>query len=284
VSRSGARSGGFTLIEVLAVIFLTSVVMAFVLDFYVELSRSTTRAAALTRDIRRAATILDRVARDIEGAVLLMKAPEQDPLSHPWLFLAESRGSELGADHVKFDTFSQQVRGTAPHEGDLAVVAYLTRDSLEHGVELLRWSSSQLPEGLDRDFPLPEDEGVLLLADGLADFGMRFLREDGQMTDAWDSSTIVESGQLPMAVEIEVALSNEEGLLGEERVVSFSRTVLLPVRPIDPQELTGTAGGGGADEPILGPAECQELCKAPDAMRDLLPQEQRDQIERDCGC
>lgn len=284
MSRPGVRSG-FTLIEVLAVIFLTSVVMAFVLDFYVELSRSTTRAAALTRDIRRAATILDRVARDLESAVLLAKRPEQDPLSHPWLFLAESRGSELGADHVKFDTFSHRARGSASHEGDLAVVAYITRDSLDHGVELLRWSSSQLPEGLDRDFPLPEDEGVMLLADGLAAFGMRFLREDGETTDSWDSSTIVESSQLPLAVEIELALAEEEDRLGEEPVVRFTRTVMLPVRPIDPAELSPAAGDGtGDEEGGLGPAECRELCSLESSMLESLPQETRAQIERDCGC
>lgn len=280
MSRPDVRSGGFTLIEVLAVIFLTSVVMAFVLDFYVELSRSTTRAAALTRDIRRAATILDRVARDLEGAVLLMKQPEQDPLGHPWIFLAESRGSELGADHVKFDTFSNPVRGTARHQADLAVVAYLTRESLDHGVELLRWSSSQLPEGLDREFPLPEDEDVMLLADGLAGFGMRFLRENGETTDSWDSSTIVESSQLPLAVEIEVALANEEAdRLGEERGVSFSRTVLLPVRPIDPAELTPAAA---TEDSELSDAEREELCRIPDSLLSTLDPEMRAQIEREC--
>lgn len=279
--RRGVRSGGFTLIEVMAVVFLTSVVMAFVLDFYVELSRSTTKAAALTRDIRRATTILDRVARDLEGTALLLRQPDQDPLTHPWLFLAESRGSELGADHVKFDTFSHQVRGTSRHETDLAVVAYMTRDSLDHGVELLRWSSSQLPEGLDRDFPLPEDENVMLLADGLADFGMRFLREDGQTTDSWDSSTLVESGQLPLAVEIEVALPNDEGLLGAEPVASFSRTVLLPVRPIDPEEFVPSSSDASN---ALDPAQCQEICKTPASMLDLLPPENRAQIESACGC
>ena len=42
------RSDGFTLIEVLAVVFLTSIVIGMALDFYVELSRNTARAAAFT--------------------------------------------------------------------------------------------------------------------------------------------------------------------------------------------------------------------------------------------
>jgi type II secretory pathway component PulJ len=281
VSPAARQRGAFTLIEVLAVVFLTAVVVSLALNFYVELSRSTTRAAALTRDIRRATSILDRVARDLEGTVLLLKQPEQDPLTHPWLFVGESRASELGADHVKFDTFSHQVRGSDRHETDLAVVAYLTHDDLDHGLELLRWSSSQLPEGLDREFPLPEDEDVMLLAEGLAGFGVRFLGQDGEWKDSWDSSTLVESGQLPLAVEIKVALDNEEGLLGSESIASFSRTVLLPVRPIDPAQLTPVAAG--SEEQQLSDAERNTLCNTPASLLGMLDPETRAQIEAQCG-
>ncbi len=287
MSRARQGGSGFTLIEVLAVVFLTSVVMAFVLDFYVELSRSTARAAVLTRDLRRATGILDRVARDLEGAVLLKKLPEQDPLAHPWVFVAESRGSELGADHVKFDTFSHVTRGSKLHEADLAVVSYVTRDDLDTGLELLRWTSPHLPESLDREFPLPDDEGVLLLADGLVDFGMRFLREDGEWADSWDSSTVAQSGQLPLAVEIELALANEEGLFGEEEAAYFSRTVLLPVRPIEPEQLApapaeGEEQGENEDASGLDPAELEALCSLEPALAATLSPQVRAQVEQNC--
>lgn len=75
------RPSGFTLLEVLAVVMLTAVVIGMALDFYLDLSRDTLRATHFTRDIRRATAILDRVARDFQRTVLLAKAPsEDDPL------------------------------------------------------------------------------------------------------------------------------------------------------------------------------------------------------------
>ena len=61
---------GFTLIEMMAVVAMIGFVFFVALNFYTELSRATTRASDHTRDIRRASAILDRVARDIEGAFL----------------------------------------------------------------------------------------------------------------------------------------------------------------------------------------------------------------------
>jgi hypothetical protein len=44
------------------------------------------------------------VAQDLSNTVFLRKPEAVDPIAHPWIFLAESRGSELGADRVKFVT------------------------------------------------------------------------------------------------------------------------------------------------------------------------------------
>ena len=41
---SGARQGGFTLLEVLAVVLLTSIVIGVALNHYVNLSRASQRA------------------------------------------------------------------------------------------------------------------------------------------------------------------------------------------------------------------------------------------------
>ena len=76
-------AAGFTLIEVLAAVFLTSIVIAVALSFFVSLSRSTEAATNRTRDGRRALAVIDRVARDLEGAYLLVKPAGIDPLEHP---------------------------------------------------------------------------------------------------------------------------------------------------------------------------------------------------------
>ncbi len=275
MSAPARRGAGFTLLEVLAVVFLTSIVMGLALDFYVDLSRNTARATAHTREIRRATAILDRLARDFERTVLLRKAPEEDPLNHPWVFVAESRSSGLGADHVKFPTLNHEPRGSRTHEADFAMVAYVTRAGFDEGVELLRWSSPHLPESLDRDFPLPDDERVLLLADGLAGFGVRFLNEAGEWADSWDSSTLLDSGELPLAVEIEVAIVDEERVFGEEDVARFSRMVVLPLRPLDPTDLTGESPEEGAEA-----AEGEEALELPPELESLLTPEMREALQR----
>src|SRR5262249_4572672 len=90
--------GGFTLIEVLAVVLVTSLLLGAAINFYVNLSRQAAHASENTRGIRRTAALADRIAGDLEHAVLVKKAPDQDVLASPWLFVAESRYSQTGAD------------------------------------------------------------------------------------------------------------------------------------------------------------------------------------------
>jgi hypothetical protein len=203
-----------------------------------------------TRGIRRATAILDRIARDFESTVLVAKEPEMDPLDHPWIFLGESRRSDVGADHLKFVTRGHQPRRTAAHESDLEVVAYSLRHGEEGDFELLRWSSPRLPESLDREIPNDESQGAVLLAGDVASFGVQFIDELGGQTSSWDSSQLTESSELPLAVEIEVALFDPEGDPDAEPQ-PYSRRVVLPVRPLEMQELLDpnslVSGGEGSE-------------------------------------
>ncbi len=269
--RPEAGRAGFTLIEVLAVIFLTTLLLGVALDFYVDLSNASTRAAETTRELRRATAILDRVARDLESAMLLTKPPELDPLLHPWVFVAEPRHSEEGADQVKFVSRGRPRLRAEGHESDLSMVAYVLRQSPdEEGYELLRWSSPRLPESLDRDFPYAEDPGIALLAEGIERFGIRFLAEDGVWVDRWDSSQIVDSSELPLAAEIAVALVPDQwdawDDLAPEPLV-HKRRVRIPVRPLDMAALLeageeqGVGEAGEEDGDGSGPtvAECVDF-------------------------
>ncbi len=239
---------GFTLLEVLAVVLLTSLVIGVALDSYVNISRASLRATEQTRGLRRATAIVDRVARDLESAILVQKPPEMDPLDHPWLFYGEARISETGADHLKFVTRSHEPRGSAAHESDLAVVAYTVRRGDAGDLELMRWSMPRLSEGLDRNLPRDEADGAVLLAGGLADFAVTFIDSNGDREDNWDSSLLRHSSELPVAVEIEVALINAED---ETRQHRARRRVLLPMRALDFEELldpTSAVSGGAQDE------------------------------------
>jgi type II secretory pathway component PulJ len=251
----------FTLLEVLAVILLTALVIGVALNFSVDLSRASTRASEGTRGMRRAVAVLDRVARDLERTVLMLKAEETDPIDHPWIFLGEARGSGIGADHLKFVTQGRAPRSTASREADLEVVAYAVRRAEDESLEIVRWSSPHLPDGLDREIPDDEDRGAMLLASGLAGFGVTFVDELGERVGTWDSSTLVQSGQLPAAVEIEVALADPEDPEAEPR--TFRRTVVLPLRPFDLAELLDplAAVSGGSREEDEEEAEESVACE-----------------------
>lgn len=239
------RGAAFTLLEVLAVVLLTALVIGVALAFYVDLSRASARAAEGTREVRRATAVLDRVARDLERAILVQKPEETDPLDHPWIFLGEAHGRGTGADHLKFVTRGRLPRHSAGRESDVEVVAYAVRDAADGSLEVVRWSSPRLPDRLDREVPDDEDRGAALLATGLADFGVTFLDETGERVTSWDSSSLVQSSQLPAAAEIEVALADPDAPEAEPR--TFRRTVVLPVRPLDLEELFDplAAVGGG---------------------------------------
>jgi prepilin-type N-terminal cleavage/methylation domain-containing protein len=274
--RRPAQRAGFTLIEVLAAVFLTSVVIGVAVSFYINLSDHSTRAAARTRETLHAAALLDRVATDLKNATMLVKAEDEDPLSHPWYFTAEQYDGSIGADRVKFITRANQPRVTAYHSADLVQVGYFLERSEEGGFVLYRWLAPGLPESLDLAYPTSDDERSMILGEGIADFGIRFLQEDGEWTEQWDSSQLLHSGQLPWAVEISVTMlgpqgAEEDDFVDLEDLRTYKRTAALPGRPLDlvamvqerdlaESEPGGLGAGGSFDPsqiPIPGPEDCQ---------------------------
>ncbi len=263
-SARAARRRGFSLLEVMGVLLLLGLVVGVAVNFYLDLSRATIRAADTTRGVRRATAILDRVVHDLEATVLVKNPAGQDPLSHPWIFLGEGRYAEDGSDHLKFVIRGHQPRSPDSRESDLAVVAYSVRrqEDDEEKLELRRWTSPQLPDRLDRDFP-PEEE-TQLLAEGLAAFSVRFLDERGDWKPDWDSSQIAESGALPLAVEVALALAPEgaaapgAGATALEELPRQRRIAVLPLRPIDlaalldPEAAQAGDGAEGAEEARAG--------------------------------
>jgi type II secretory pathway component PulJ len=235
------RTAGFTLIETLAVVVALALVMSAVFTTFATVQRQATVAAQTTEGPRRATALLDRMAHELASAALIVKPEATDPLDHPWLFFAESREDTAGADHLRFQTRSHRPRAEQRHVSDLLDVAWLISQNEEgEGFELHRWSSSQLPERLDRAFPRTDANGTQVWARGLASFGIRWLAEDGAWVDEWDSSTVLRSSQLPVAAEITVAFVAEQE---EWEPIAFTRRVNLALRPLDLEAALDPSGG-----------------------------------------
>ena len=278
--RANAARSGFTLFEVLGVVLVTSLLLGAAISFFLNLTRQAARATESTREVRRAAALVDRIAADLEHTLLVKKPADADPLSRPWLFVAESRysqpGAQRGADQLKFIRRDLPRSSDGP-ASDVAMVAYTLRRS-EDGpnFELRRWSTSELPDSLDREFPRSDDPASLLVADDLSYFALRFLDEAGEWKDRWDSTQLVDSSELPIAVEIEVALAAPEGSASDAdseldaEPIHYARAVELPLRPIDleallnPEEKEANVAQnedeeGGAKGQTL--AECVDISK-----------------------
>ncbi len=254
------RTSGFTLIEMLAVVVLTTLVLTVAINFFIDLSRASTSATDQMRAQRRASALLDRIAHDLEGTYLVKKPKETDPLEHAWVFVAEASGPSAGADHLKFMTRSAAQRTSDEHEGDVTVVAYGARPAADGGLEVMRWTAPRMPEALDRTIPTDEEAGAQVLASGVASFSMRFLDDAGEWRNSWDSTQLAESSELPVGAEIEVSMLPEPGATTAPATAAgaasdpaavgpFVRRVLLPLRPIDleallkPDEAAATAAG-----------------------------------------
>jgi prepilin-type N-terminal cleavage/methylation domain-containing protein len=224
--------GGFTLIEVMAVVALIGFVFFVALNFYTDLSRASTRASDHTRGVRRASAILDRVSRDIEGAFLLVKPPEVDPFTFPWIFLGETRLGGEASERLKFITRNHNPTRTEAAETNLATVAYMVESGPDDSIALYRWASPHLSDSLDKTFPREDDDGTFLLAEDLYYFGFSFVGQNGELQSEWDSSMLVESSDLPVAVEIQLSLMSDK-TSDEEEPPRYRRRVLIPVRPLD---------------------------------------------------
>jgi prepilin-type N-terminal cleavage/methylation domain-containing protein len=241
------RRGGFTLLEVIAVVLLTGILITFTTDFYLDLSRQSRAAVDTTRHTRRAVVLLDRIARDLESAMLVRKPGPVDPLFHPWLFLAESDDPALGAQRLKFSSHGRRPRSPEAAESDVEMVAWqLARTDDGDDYQLVRWSAPGLPPGRDLSFPSVEESEPV--SRGIAEFGVFLTGAGGEPVARWDSTVLADSGELPVMAEIRLSLHVDEE--SGEVTEPFVRQVVFPLPPIDVEaqlEAAGVAPAGSRD-------------------------------------
>jgi prepilin-type N-terminal cleavage/methylation domain-containing protein len=244
------RQPGFTLIEVMAAVFLTSMVITFAVSFYIDLANLSQRAIARTRETLQAASALDRIGRDLANTAFWLKAEDADPLTHPWSFQAESRFSFDGSDIIRFNTRSKSPGEGTFHDSDLLQVVYQVIGEEDGSLTLFRWSSPGLPVAYEGGYPSVDDERSFVVSEGLASLTLRFLGSEGEWLSSWDSSQLENSEAIPIAVEIDISIWNGEDSedWNNEDQKHFTKQVVLHQRPVDLNEMIRKRDEANADE------------------------------------
>ncbi len=268
------REHGFTLIEVMAAVLLTSIVISVAVAFQVNLGSATRTARERLRTQRHAVALLDRVARDLAGTYFIAPSETDAAGTHPWIFLSRPSLSEgEKSDAVKFVTRNYQPVNLDGHASDLAVVAYyLNPAEDEPGHQLMRWRNIRMPEVYDPTFPEADDPNAEVIGENLSSFAVSFIDAKGTEVSTWSSAGKGDLAALPAAVKLEIAMIDpertdpdddtsqraddyeEEDEEDEEDegesfdVDTFSKVVVLPLRPLDWSFLESQVRAGAEEE------------------------------------
>ncbi len=239
---------GFTLLEILVAIALTSVIMLFAVQIFRQITQTQDRARPdRSRDLP-ALVFLDRIERELTGATLRIKPDEIDRLSFPWLFAAEDRvfGSN-DSDALRFVT-QTPARAPGQHDGGLRVVHYALAEAPEEDTRLdLYRFEERLPPNLRKEIRIEDGSPVL---EDVHMFRLRF--SDGvDWRDSWDSTAIAQLDRLPGSVEVAIQLYQEDELGEWVPGPEHTRVIELPLQPFarpDPVAEQGCATGPTVEE------------------------------------
>ncbi len=256
---SRVRSAGFTLLEILIAIAVTAMLVFLAVQVHLDIQTDLERVHAGRDRSRSAQILLDRIARELVGTILVVKQEGQNRLYHPYFFVGDDRVFGSGdSDAIRFITLSPSRPAGQHASGGIRMVSYAVEPDGGEGFNLLR-QEDPLPDGLDTAIRV--DQGQVI-AEELAGFTLRYLNEEtGEWEERWDSTDIARLDRLPLAVEVQVELLQEEPEDPEELEddadsdAAFSRIVHLHMRPIVQQELEPE--DAGEDEEVDDQNETQ---------------------------
>lgn len=265
------RRAGFTLIEVLGAVLLSAIVITIVLSFQINLGSAMQNSRERLREQRQAVALLDRVARDLLGSYFIAPSRVQTAAhKSPWIFLAvqdflEEQTDPKSSNAIKFITRNYVPASFEGHSSDLAVVAYYIEPQEDRpGYKLMRWRTTHMPEDYDPSFPDPEDPRADVIGEDIAWFRILAINHTGGEEPSWDSRQMQGLESLPIGVKLELSVLTaaeveaanngedfeigeyeeeeldvdveddfEDTELGDSRRPTFSKTVMLPLRPLD---------------------------------------------------
>jgi general secretion pathway protein J len=174
------RESGFTLIEILVAVIVTSLLLLSVYGVFNTVAGARRRVEADAGHYHAARVIFDRLGREIHGVYLSSKSPQSC-----------FRGglNEAGQPYLELSTTTATPQSGG---GGIVIVRYEPRPDPDHAGQLLLLRSER--PIFTQEFQ-PTD--TLTMASGIASLQLRFFA-DGSWHDAWDAAT----GGLPQLLEV----------------------------------------------------------------------------------
>jgi len=240
------------LIEVVAAVLLTAIVISVAVAFQINLGSAMQSARERLRTDRQAIALLDRIERDLRGAYYIVPREGGNQRAHPWVFLTthDFVAEDENSDGLKFITRNYQPRSLDGHASDLAVVAYYLSPMEDvPAYQMLRWRSTHMPQTYDPEFPGIDDPDAYVIGEGITRFGFSMIDDKGTEVPKWDSVLAGARKGLPIAVRLEISMLDPrvleeaqtrddfdpafDDVESESEPQVFSKLVPLPLRPLD---------------------------------------------------
>lgn len=204
---------GFTLIEMMLAIGVLALILVMLASSFHTIAQSKVHAEGRLMVDREGRALLWQLSKELTNAVQTPYAP-----SHVALLGSGHMGNGLPIDTITMSTFSAGHRRALTGMTPENIVTYnLTPNPNQAGWYLLQRSQQS---GLLTNAVTAQP---MVLADNVLSLHIRYF--DGQRWgESWDSSSLVQGSQLPIAVAIQIQMAAPGG-----RVMDFATQVTVPM-------------------------------------------------------
>jgi len=218
----GGPDRGFTLLEILAAVFMLSIVMALLFGTFEGVFSNADHVNAASELYEMAGAGIGRITTDLKAIHIMQppryKAPDLD--SKPDLYRLEGSTELVGGQtfsHLRFTSLAHLPMGGDARQGIARIVYYV--QGTREGEFILRRSDMIYP--FEEFEPSPTDPVV---AEKVRGFKLTYYDKDGRESEEWNSESDLHDFSTPRTIGVHLTLGNEEA------AYAFGTKVDLPVR------------------------------------------------------
>lgn len=223
----GGDSRGFTLLEILAAIFILSIVVSMVLGAFDAIFSNADRVNISSDINEMGAAALDRMTKDLK-AVHVMPYPRYKPPQllddEPDIYRVEGKTSNVGGHTFAWLRFTSMAHLPLNHDADegVAEIVYYAQETPDRDFIIRR---------ADHLYPYPEFEERETdpeVCEQVRGFTLTYFDVNGKEYEEWDSESDDTEYGTPRAIKIKLALGDETA------PDIFTTQIVLPVYRYQP--------------------------------------------------